>query len=224
MEVFLPFIMIGAVLLIIGISYFFSPKNIILRAMKKVDATSISRVQNDAYVKIIGKAKNVKEPLVAPLSGRPCLFYQVLVLKKRGKNGWDTVIDQTRTQDFFIEVQGEMAMVKMDGSQAFRKIYLDKDHKKTSGTWNDPTPRLEAFLQQNGISSKGFFGFNKTMRYQEGIIELDERIAVKGIGNWKSLGEPIEGFHYSKILSISGNKDRKLLITDLKKATQPKVR
>mgnify|MGYP000748910719 CR=1 FL=1 len=51
-------------------------------------------------------------------------------------------------------------------------------------------------------------------------IELDEKIAVLGVAKWKTLKEPIEGFSYSKILTLSGIDKQKLLITDIKKATQ----
>jgi len=54
--------------------------------------------------------------------------------------------------------------------------------------------------------------------YTEGIIELNEPIAVKGIAQWKLLKEPIEGYSYSKILTLTGVKKEKLLITDEPKA------
>ena len=48
------------------------------------------------------------------------------------------------------------------------------------------------------------------MRYSEGVIELNEPIAVKGIARWEILNEPIKGYSYSK--------KEKLLITDEPKA------
>mgnify|MGYP001825018531 CR=1 FL=1 len=36
-------------------------------------------------------------------------------------------------------------------------------------------------------------GINKTIRYTEGVIELNEPIAVKGIAKWKVLKNAIEG-------------------------------
>ncbi|MFL1011099.1 hypothetical protein [Flavisericum labens] len=51
------------------------------------------------------------------------------------------------------------------------------------------------------------------MRFKEGIIELNEPISVKGIAQWKTLKQPVEGYSYSKILTLSGTKKEKLLVT-----------
>ena len=56
------------------------------------------------------------------------------------------------------------------------------------------------------------------MRYSEGVIELNEPITVKGVAQWKILNEPIEGYSYSKILTLTGTKKEKLLVTDEPKA------
>ncbi len=212
-------IIVGAILFI-AIVYYFGPKAVILRELKKSKAVPINRIQEGEYAKVIGVAKLVKDPIIAPISGRHCVFYQIIVEKKGGKNSWHTVINETNTQDFFVETRGEMAIVKTDQPKNFRKIFLEKDHKAKSGFWNNANDRLENYLKRHGSSSKNFLGLRKTLRYHEGIIEPGETIAVKGIGNWKNLKEPIEGFHYSKVLTLVGSKDKKLLLTDLKKVTK----
>jgi hypothetical protein len=218
------FLWIG-VMIVVGIVfilvfYYFGAKAAILRELKKSKSIPITRIKEGEYAKVIGIAKLVKDPIIAPISGRNCVFYQIIVEKKGGKNSWHTVIDETQTQDFFIENRGEMAIVKTDQPKDFRKIFLEKDHKASSGFWNDANHRLEKYLKRHDRTSQGFLGINKTLRYHEGIIETGETIAVKGIGNWTTLKEPIAGFNYSKVLTLTGSKDKKLLITDLKKATK----
>ena len=78
--------------------------------------------------------------------------------------------------------------------------------------------KLEAYLKQHNKKSMGILGINKTIRYTEGVIELDEPIAIKGIAKWKVLKEAIKGYSYSKILTLEGTKKEKLLITDEPKA------
>ena len=107
-----------------------------------------------------------------------------------------------------------MAIVKGAHLKNKRLVYLEKDHRADSGFMNDATARLNNFLESHGKSSIGILGFNKTIRYKEGIIELNEKVAVKGIGQWKSLSEPIEGFSYSKILTLTGTEKQRLIITD----------
>lgn len=61
------------------------------------------------------------------------------------------------------------------------------------------------------------FGFNKTLRYTEGIIEVGEEITVAGFVEWETLKEPIEGYSYSKIATLKGSEKQKVIITDLPK-------
>lgn len=70
-------------------------------------------------------------------------------------------------------------------------------------------------LKQYNIDSTGFLGFNKQLRYTEGIIEIGEEITVAGIAKWKNLSEPIEGYSYSKIAALESTEKQKLIITDL---------
>jgi len=219
-EPFLIAAIIAIVLVVAIILFYFSTKQVIIRTLKKTPTQPIARVQNKEYVKLIGQAKHVKDPLVVPVSGRQCIFYQVRVEKKGNKNSWHTVIDETKTQDFFIEVNGEMAIVKVDQPKSFRKIYLDKDHSTSSGFFQGSDPKLERFLKSRGYNSSNFLGFKKTLRYTEGIIALNEKVAVMGVAQWKSLNESIEGYNYSKILTLSGSEKQKLLITDIKRLTR----
>lgn len=187
-----------------------------MRALKKAKFTSFQSVKENEYVKVKGQAKFVKQPLIAPLSGRECVFYQILVEKKSGKNGWSTLINETRTEDFFIESRGEMAIVKSAIANSNRIIFLEKDKKMKSGFYNDANHRLEAYLKTKGEKSTNLLGFNRSMRYQEGIIEPSEEVTVMGVANWKILKEVIPGFNYSKILTLEGSQKQKLLVTDLK--------
>lgn len=216
----IPIVIFSAVGVIMFLSFYFSDKNRILRELKKSRRKNISNVRDREYAKLVGKAKYVHEPLIAPLSGRKCVYYHVLV-ERKGDKSWHTMIDETKKQDFFIESNSELAIVKADSeTDSFKRVYLVKDHEKNSGFMNDPTIKLENYLAQHNKDSTGLLGFNKTIRYKEGIIALDEKIAVKGIGKWKALNEPIEGFSYSRVLTLQGSEKEKLLITDEPKALE----
>jgi hypothetical protein len=214
---FIPFLVLSLIMIIvIAISYYFSVKNKILKELNKTKAKSIISVKENEYVKIVGKARHVGEPLVAPISGKQCIYYQTLV-ETKGKHS-RTLIDETKTSDFFIESGGQMAIVKTDQPNSFRRVFLTKDTIKSSGFLNDASHRLEAYLKRHNKESTNLLGFNRSMGYEEGIIELGEEVVVKGIGKWKTIKEPIEGFSYSKILTLTGSLEKKLLITDLEKA------
>ena len=214
----IPVFMFSTIILIGLLSYYFSKKNRMLREFKKTRKKSINSIKRNEYAKIIGKAKHVGEPLVAPLSGRKCVYYHVVV-EVKGDKSWRKIIDDAKSQDFFISAASEMAIVKTSNLRADSKyIHLVKDFSKNSGFRKDAPENLEAYLKKHGKKSTGLFGVNKQMRYREGVIEIDENIAVKGMAEWESLSEPIKGYSYSKILTLTGTKKQKLLVTDEPKA------
>lgn len=207
-----------AVIIAGSLAFYFSSKNRILREFKKSRKKSLNSIKKNEYAKVIGIAKPIKEPLTAPLSGRTCVYYHVTVEVKRDKN-WRKIIDHTESQDFFIATNREMAMVKTsDLDPAFKHIHLVNDFNKNTGFRNDAPEKLEAYLKAHNKKSTSAFGFNKRMRYREAVIELNEPIAVKGMAEWQDLNTPINGYSYSKIITLTGTKKQKLLVTDEPKA------
>jgi len=203
------------------VTFYFSSKNRILRELKKSRKKSLNSIKKNEYAKVIGISKPIKAPLTAPLSDRICVYYHVTIEVKRDKN-WRKIIDHTESQDFFIVTNTEMAMVKTsDLNPSFKHIHLVNDFNKTTGFRNDAPEKLEAYLKAHNKKSTSVFGFNKQMRYREGVIELDEPIAVKGMAEWQKLNTPMEGYSYSKIITLTGTKKQKLLVTDEPKALKP---
>lgn len=223
---YIPFFVIGGIIIIALIAYFFSQRKNVLRALKKVKAIQINRAQSGEYVKLFGKAQSGTEPLIAPLTGRHCVYYRVRVRKKSGNknNSWRTIIDDQSVQDFMLEQRGESAIIKTDNFKDVNKSYIVYDKNFTSGTFNDAKVHLERYLEKHGEKSTGFFGLNKTMKYEESVIHVGENIAVMGIAQWKSIDQPIEGYNYSKILQLSGDLKNKLVITDDPEGLVDKVR
>ena len=136
--------------------------------------------------------------------------------KRTGKNShWSTIVNEEKIQEFFLEKNGDFAIVRPSQNPKNYISHLVIDKKAKSGTFNDPNSEFNALLKQYNINSEGFFGFNKTLRYSEAIIEIGEEITVAGIAKWKSLKEPIEGYSYSKIAELESSDKQKLIITDL---------
>ena len=215
--ILIPSIVIIAVC-VIFLAYYFNNKQVIVRTLKKLPTKSVGRLQTNEFSKITGKALHVKEPFLAPLSKRKCVFYKIKIEQKKrsGKNSyWSTIVNEERFQEFFLEQNGEYVIVKLTQFPKNYKCHLVVDNKTKSGTFNDPTPEFKSLLKHYNINSEGFFGFNKQLRYSEGIIEIGEEITVAGIVKWKSLKEPIEGYSYSKIAQLESSDKQKLMITDL---------
>lgn len=224
-----PLIIIAVIIAVVGgiafLSYYFSNKQVVLRTLAKTQLKSSSGMQTNTFVKVQGKALHVKESLVAPLSGRKCIFYKVKIEKKisNGKSThWKTIHKEERTQEFFIDSRGDFVIVRPLSSPKNYRSYLVKDKKMASGAFNNPTPEFETILRRYGIDPKGLLGFNKSLRASEGIIEIGEMITVAGISKWKNLSKPIPDYPYSRIAELESGPNQKLLITDDPKALKPR--
>ncbi|WP_298509158.1 hypothetical protein [uncultured Kordia sp.] len=219
-----PIILIPIFILSVGalvfIWIYYSKKNKILRQLKKIRRKAIHSVRKNEYVKIVGKAKYAGEPLIAPLSKRKCVYYDVKIKEKRGKH-WHRVVNDVQFQDFFIQAGTESAVIHLNSrNEVEKQIHLVADHAFSSGFLKNLDEETKRYLAQYGKNSTGAFGFNKTMRFTERIIEVDEEIAVMGIGKWTTIDTPIDGYSDSRVLALTGTKEQKLLITDEPKAME----
>lgn len=218
-------LVVCAIALIAFLIYYFLPKTIILRRLKKLPYSKIGSLQNHKYCKIEGKALNVETPLIAPLSKRKCVYYKIMIQKKvsSGKSShWSTVVEEDLIQDFFVEQAGERLLIFPKNKPKNYYDYLVTDKTTNSGSFNDPTPKFKALLKKYNIDSEGFFSFNKQLRYYESIIEVGERITVAGFVKWVALENPIADYNYSRVASLVAKNKTKILITDSPKALKPK--
>ncbi len=213
-----PIIIFLIVGLIVFLAYYFSTKQKIIRTLSKLPIKQIGSLKNNELTRFSGKALHVKEPLIAPFSKRKCIFY-VMKIEQKKSNGksshWKTIVNEEKVQEFFLERNGDFAIVKPKQNPKNYMSHLVIDKKTNSGTFNDPSPKFKELLNHYNINSETFFGFNKSLRYSEGIIEIGEEITVAGIAKWKSLKEPIEGYSYSKIAELESTINQKLIITDM---------
>ncbi|MCL7752486.1 hypothetical protein [Polaribacter sp. Z022] len=213
-----PIIFISIAAIIGVLSYFFSTKQKIIRTLSKLPIKQIGSLRNNELTRFSGKALHVKEPLIAPFSKRKCVFY-VMKIEQKKSNGksssWRTIVNEEKIQEFFLEKNGDFAIVRPSQNPKNYVSHLVIDKKVNSGSFNDPSPKFKELLNHYNIESEGFFGFNKSLRYSEGIIEIGEQITVAGVAKWKRLKEPIEGYSYSKIAELESSDKQKLIITDL---------
>lgn len=140
-------------------------------------------------IKIAGRASPETEPMSAPLSGRSCVCWKVLVeeYRSQGTSGgyWKTLIEDYDSKPFFVEDRTGRAIVK----EPVADLLLVHDGQFNSGTLNDASPALEAFLSSHGESSTGIL-FNRRLRYSEGAVEPGEVVVVVGVGQWELDPDP----------------------------------
>ncbi|MCB0755935.1 MAG: hypothetical protein H6603_06595 [Flavobacteriales bacterium] len=218
-EQFFPLLIFSVVIGLIVYNYYFSRNARINRRLKKAPWKEIKYVRTGETVKIVGTVVPLEKLLVAPLSKRPCAHYFVKVEEKRssGKNShYHTIIEQEITSKFLIQDGEHYAII--DAYHVQSNIMIDANY--SSGTFNDATPMLEDFLRQHGHESEGFLGFNKSMNYEEGILEPGEEIAVLGVGQWKSAQEVGLPAKYGHVLVISAADGEHVYVSDNPETTE----
>lgn len=211
------FIIIPIVILVIAAiiisSFYFSRKAIVKRKLKKAVDKKISDFISGDIARVVGKVEFVSEPLIAPLSGRRCAYYYVLVEEKvsTGKSShWNTLIEEEVAGKFVIRDGRYCAHINNQNV----KSYLIEDRQYASGYGNDATPELERYLNAHDQKSEGFFGWNKTIRYKEGVLEEGELIAAVGRGEWKTADQVQLPDAYDRVLEISATEQEPVYLSD----------
>jgi hypothetical protein len=183
-------IVLGLAAIIVAVA-FYSPTARMRRALAAIPETPI-RHARDGLARVRGRVELVGDPLEAPLTGRPCTAFHAEVKEWRssGKSGrWVEIASETVGRDFLLRDATGKALVRFPGSAASVWLVMNQDAHFRSGTWNDPTPRLEAFLARHGQRSTGWV-FNKSLRYEEAAFEPGEEVVVAGEARWEPDPDP----------------------------------
>ena len=174
--------------LIIFISLYFSKKAIIKRKLKRATYRRFTEIRRGEVAKLVGTVQFIDEPLKAPLSGRRCAYYHVLVEQRvsSGKSShWKTIIEEEASSKFVLREGSRYAFIRSEKI----KSYIVDDVKYKSGLWEDASRPLERYLNSHRIKSITSLGFNKTIRYREGVLEENEEVAVLGTGEWHNASD-----------------------------------
>jgi hypothetical protein len=142
-------------------------------------------------VEIKGNIAPSEKGLVeAPLSGRQAVWTRVTVTQFNSGSGTtggsSTVLNEVNGRPFFVDdSSGEVARIIPDGAN----VVLDQQSVGNSGQFHDAPPGFEEFLSARGLSSKSFFGFNKTMSFYEELLTPGDALYARGPSR-RDQGEP----------------------------------
>lgn len=175
MELVILFAVVAVVVLVA--SWVMSAKQRLLRALRAAERATVATARDGTLARFDGRV--VPGPTVlAPLSGRPCVFFQASVEEwvSNGKNGsWRLRAREVHGVPFAMD--DGTGTVLIDPTRAVVDVDLDRTSK--SGTFDDPDGVERAFLTRHGLAAAGWV-FNKSYRYTEGVIEIGEPVAVMG--------------------------------------------
>lgn len=162
-----PIAVFGAMVLGIAASWYWSGAMRLRRALRAAPRAPIAEVREGAVVRIDGRVAE-GETLVAPLTGRRCVYY-VAVVERSVRNGWHQCVRETRGVPFAIDDGTGRAIV----DPASARIDVDLDATSRSGGI-DAAAIDEAFRMRNFLNRMAA----ARLRYREGVVEVGQPVAV----------------------------------------------
>ena len=148
--------------------------------------TETSRIEqlSEGPAEIRGRTATSEAPLTSPWRQQKCVHYCFHVEEQRSSTDskgntthhWATYIKDEQTLPFLVKDDTGQAVV--DSSKI--KLVVEEDRFSRSGLMNDADSDLQQLLESRyNKKTKGWI-FNKTLRYTETALELDEDVYVFG--------------------------------------------
>ena len=159
-----------------GVAFWYWSDTVTLRReLRRARRVSIAEAPEGTVVRLDGVVAE-GETLIAPLTGRACVFYLATLEEyvSSGRTGnWRERVRELRGVPFTVLDGTGRAIVDPTGA----RVDVDIDSTSKSGTLDDPTEAEAAFLRSHGLQGAGWI-FNKRLRYREGVFQVGEPIAV----------------------------------------------
>jgi hypothetical protein len=213
------FIAFGVMAMVVTGGYF-SPRNRARRRARRTERALAARRRtwiNEAHgpVRVTGRIQRDAKMLEAPLSGRRCVVYELVVeeLTSGSPSLWQRLLDLRQACPFLLEDDSGTARVETAG-HGF--VALVHDHVGvTSGVYPGNHRELSRVLESSGILPMTWLGRWKPLRYAEGVLELGEVVTVGGTGAREidPAGESPGRRAPPERVVIRGNEEEPLLIT-----------
>ncbi len=174
-------------------------------AFRVSDRTTIAALQPNVLARVVGKAKPLGKTVSAPLSGRECVYYAVIVYEwvHSGKSGyWQVVYTACDHAPFaVIDATGQVGVDPTGAEVALRHGFMQP------WPWRRFTPQMLALMAANNDRGSG-------RRFREAIIGVGETIALAGSATATTApaGEPYRGS--SEQLTFTSNDVFRLAISN----------
>ena len=201
---------------VFGLVWFFTRAERINRVLRKISVTRVAMAQPGSMARVIGKLKPAAGPLLrAPLSGKPCGYFQAVVQEWRpsgNSEGWVQLAYEEQWCDFCIDDGTGMGLVRMLRSQ----ISADLEEASFSDPTLPPSSAQETFLRRHQawhpVEGKPL----PRLRYLESLFELDEEITAYGVVRLEPDGAGLGSVR----VVIEAPPGQRLLVSDDKQITR----
>ena len=215
-------IIFGLVWISFGVYALYSTRQEVARR-RRLRATPTSPISQatGGRAAIRGHIEAGEEGLVeAPFSGRQAVWVRATVeqYSAGGANSAGTrttLASETASHPFSADDNsGETARILPDRAE----VILDKQEVADSGHFHDLPPRLDAFLAAHDLSTKGLFGLNKRLLFNEELLAPGDALYALGPSR-REPAQPVSddsGFaHPGQLVMYAGaGADGELILTN----------
>jgi hypothetical protein len=218
-----PFIAIGVFTLLIAAANLLIPSR-----AKRVDRALAAKPralveEAEGTVRLAGRVRRIGDLLQAPLSGRPCVAYELCV-NESGQggpesSGWYRLIEMRQACPFVVADESGEARVDTDGPFRIAVTYDRTGTTRWFGEYPGIHRDLARFLKAEGYLATGWFGRWKVFHYAEGVIEEDQLVTVGGASarEFDAAGRPPDRRSPPERLVLRGTDAQPLLISETAK-------
>lgn len=166
-------VVLAACCLLLFLMYYFAPGTRARRTLRRFRTCPIGNALPNSRVKIAGRAHAIGEMLVAPLSGRMCVGYQVMLLRWfDGSMVPARVRFAEQVQDFFLVDDTGAALIDAHGAT----LALELDWRSANHADDRGIRQLAAW----GLTLETTQDWHR-FELVEAVIEPGETIAARGI-------------------------------------------
>jgi hypothetical protein len=180
------FIAFGVMAMVVSARYF-SPSNRARRRARRTERALAARRRSwiseaRGPVRVTGRIHRDAKMLEAPLSGRRCVVYELVVdeLSSGSPSLWRRLLDLRQACPFLLEDDSGTARIDTAGP-GFVALVHDRVGV-TSGVYPGNHLELSMVLESWGLLPMTWFGRWRPLRYAEGVLEPGELVTVGGNG------------------------------------------
>ena len=214
------FIASGVAMAMVVTARYFSPPNRARRRARRTERALAARQRtwiSEAHgpVRVTGRIHRDAKLLEAPLSGRPCVVYELVIdeLSSATPPLGQRLLDLRQACPFLLEDDSGTARVDTAGP-GFVALIHDRVGV-TSGIYPGKHRELSRVLESSGLLPMTWLGRWRPLRYAEGVLEPGELVTVSGDGAREidPGGDRTSVRSPPQRLVIRGNEEEPLLIT-----------
>jgi E3 ubiquitin ligase len=142
----------------------------VLQKQHGIKRWAIGRVPDGEVGRVAGTVRAHQRRLLAPLTGRPCVYYEVIV-EQVAASGLRLCFVECETVPFVLEDGSGCGIVEPRGAEVAAAF----DHTEELTEYDQPTPEQAAMLARNSRR-----GERSSLRFREALIVEGERVTVVG--------------------------------------------